>query len=262
MVAAVGSWLDARAHGGEWRLRIDDLDEPRVVPGAAEGFFRTLERFGLGWDGPVLFQSKQRDLYEDTLRKLKEAGLTFPCNCTRKVLSGQEVYPGTCRFKREVPARSVRFKSAEGNVVWQDLIAGEISYQVGLEIGDFLLRNSHQVFSYHLANVADDAMWNVSHVIRGADLIPATAAQLLLMDALKWGRPMHGHLPLAFNNLGQKLSKQTLAPSVDVRPVHEVLISVLEHLGYRNVPIGSASEILDWALNHWLAIRQSIEVTR
>lgn len=261
MVAAVGSWLDARAHQGEWRLRIDDLDPPRVVPEVIDGFFRTLERFELHWDGPVLFQSKQSEFYESAVGKLKNMGLTFPCVCTRKDLAEYDVYPGTCRLRTSSNERALRFKALSTQVVWDDAIAGEITMDVSSEIGDFMLRNSHMIFSYHLANVIDDAMWNISHVIRGADLIPATGAQLLLMGALELPRPIHGHLPLALNAAGQKLSKQTKAPSVEERPEIEVLQAVLEHLGYENIPDGSVAELLSWAVNHWMKVRPTIQLT-
>ena len=251
LVAAVGSWLDARVHAGKWHLRIDDLDRPRVVPGSIDSILKTLERFELAWDGDVLFQSNRFDAYEEALTALVDMQRTFPCACTRKQLAGHAIYPGTCKGASNVEPRSVRFAVEAGAVDWQDGGLVTMSMDLSSEVGDFVLRNAHGVYSYHLANVVDDMHLGITHVVRGADLAPFTAAHLHLQRTLGGAEVRYHHLPLALDDRGRKLSKQTHAPAVDEVPVAEALNAVFEHLGLPTALPGSPSTMLAEAQAHW-----------
>ena len=243
--------MDARAHAGQWHLRIDDLDGPRVAKGSIDSILKTLERFGLEWDGDVLYQSDRFDAYEAALSDLAEMQRTFPCACTRKELSGQTIYPGTCKGASNVEPRSVRFALETGTVVWEDGGLGKMTVDLVSEVGDFGLRNAHGIYSYHLANVVDDMHLGITHVVRGADLAPFTAAHLHLQRTLGGDEVHYHHLPLALDERGRKLSKQTHAPAVDDVPVSEALHSVFGHLGLPAVSTGSPTPMLLEALAHW-----------
>lgn len=251
MVAAVGSWLDARAHAGQWHVRIDDLDGPRVAPGSIDSILKTLEQFELEWDGEVLYQSDRSDAYEEALSALVDSQLTFPCACTRKQLSGQTIYPGTCKGSSDVEPRWVRFAVETGAVAWEDRGLGTMSMDLVSEVGDIALRNPHGIYSYHLANVVDDMHLGITHVVRGADLAPFTAVHLHLQRTLGGDEVRYHHLPLALDDLGRKLSKQTQAPAVDDVPVSEILDAVFGHLGLPTVLPGSPSTMLAEAEAHW-----------
>ena len=251
MVAAVGSWLDARVHAGKWHLRIDDLDGPRVVPGSIDSILKTLERFELVWDGDVLFQSDRFDAYEEALTALVDMQRTFPCACTRKQLAGHAIYPGTCKRAIDVEPRSVRFAVEAGAVDWQDGGLGAMSMDLASEVGDFGLRNAHGIFSYHVANVVDDMHLGITHVVRGADLAPFTAAHLHLQRTLGGAEVRYHHLPLAVDDRGRKLSKQTHAPAVDEQPIRATLQAVFQHLGLPEIEPGSPSVMLVEAQGHW-----------
>ena len=251
MVAAVGSWLDARARGGKWYVRIDDLDAPRVAPGSIQSILHTLEGYGLEWDGEVAYQSEQFDAYRAALLELTQRGLTFDCSCSRKDIGGAQVYPGTCRDASGVLPRSVRFRSPGGMLSWSDGGLGSSEVNTSAEVGDFLLRNAHGVYSYHLANVVDDIRMGITHVVRGADLAPFTPAHLQLQEVLGGMGVHYHHLPLALDADGHKLSKQTLAPPVEIGRAPEVLLEVLHHLGLKGVEQGDVPAMLDAALVLW-----------
>ena len=251
LVAAVGSWLDARAHSGKWYLRIDDLDGPRVAPGSIDSILNTLELFNLEWDGDVMYQSTRFDAYDAALTSLVEMKRTFPCACTRKQLAGHTIYPGTCKGESDVEPRSVRFAMDTGSVAWEDGGLGSMTMDLASEVGDFGLRNAHGIYSYHLANVVDDMHLGITHVVRGADLAPFTAAHLHLQRTLGGDEVHYHHMPLALDDRGRKLSKQTHAPAVDDLPVSEALNAVFGHLGLPSVESGSPSTMLAEAEAHW-----------
>lgn len=251
MVAAVGSWLDARARGGKWFVRIDDLDAPRVAPGAIDSILRTLEGFGLEWDDEVAYQSNHFDDYRAALLDLTGRGLTFDCDCSRKDLGGAKVYPGICRDASGVHPRSVRFRSPGGTISWFDGGLGLREVDTSAEVGDFLLRNAHGIYSYHLANVVDDMRMNITHVVRGADLAPFTPAHLQLQGTLGGTEIYYHHLALALDADGNKLSKQTLAPPVHVEQASQVLSDVFDHLGLEEVGKGQVRDMLSTALAMW-----------
>lgn len=258
LVAALASWLDARSAGGRWLLRIEDLDLPRVIPGAADTILRQLEDCGLAWDGPVLHQSTRLDAYREALDRLKDR--CYPCACTRRELEdsalaidGSRIYPGTCRggLAPGKTARAVRLRTDDEPVRFADRVQGEISQRVASEVGDFVVLRADGVFSYQLAVVVDDAAQGVTDVVRGADLLDSTARQICLQRLLGLPTPRYLHVPVAANAAGEKLSKQTFA--ADARPAD--LPRALRFLGLQ-VPAGlPARESLAWAQGRWDAAR-------
>ena len=234
MATAVASCLDARAHQGQWLVRIEDLDPPREVPGAAKDILDTLEAFGLRWDGDVLFQSDRHDAYQEALNVLLAHGRAFGCVCTRKTLAGEPVYPGHCRggLSEGVSPRSFRFAMPEHRpaLTWSDRWAGMQQFAPD-GIGDFVLKRADGFWAYHMAVVVDDAHQAVTDVVRGDDLLDSTPAHLALVDALSLEPPRYAHVPVVKNAQGQKLSKQTLAEPVDPGSRDEVLRLVFGHLG-------------------------------
>jgi glutamyl-Q tRNA(Asp) synthetase len=244
LVAAVGSWLFARRGGGSWLVRIEDLDTPRVIAGSADEILHALERYGLTWDGEVVYQSQRTVLYDAALASLREKGLVFDCGCSRADLQraasaplGREpVYPGTCR--NGLPpgrvARAIRFRAPDEVIAFDDLIVGHVDENVAIDTGDFVIRRADGVYAYQLAVVVDDAAQGVTQVVRGADLLPSTARQSALQRALGLPTPSYAHLPLVTNADGSKLGKRDGAlplPSLDERRVVETLGFAMRVLG-------------------------------
>ncbi len=260
LVAAVASWLDARAAGGEWLVRIEDVDTTRTVPGAADEILRTLEAFALGWDGKVLWQSARTERYAAALERLRAAGRVYRCRCSRREigdsgLQGPEgpIYPGTCRFldlPREVPGAD-RLRTPEGRVAFDDRVLGRIEQDVAREIGDFVLLRRDGLFAYQLAVVVDDAEQAITDVVRGADLLLSTPRQILLQRALGHAAPRYLHIPVATRPDGQKLSKQTLAapvgPGNPVPWLREALAFLGQDIGEGDRP----GELLAAAARAW-----------
>lgn len=263
MVAAVGSYLDARNRGGTWLLRIDDLDQPRIVPGSAESILRCLEIFGMEWDGPVVYQSTRVDAYRGALDALRKRGFVFACGCSRKdieeaAMAGIDgpLYPGTCRngLPAERTLRSLRVRTDNRAIEFEDGLQGRVTQQLAAEIGDFVLWRTDGIYAYHLACVADDADAGITHVVRGADLIASTPRQIYLQRLLGWPTPAYLHLPVALNAAGEKLSKQTQAPGVDESRPQAVLAQVLRFLGQdlpKDAASGTIGELWQWAILNW-----------
>lgn len=243
LVAALGSWLDARAAGGEWLVRIEDLDPPREVPGAAPGILRTLETLGLRWDGPVLRQSERNEAYRAALAGLARAGATYPCACTRREIGdtaragvdGGLVYPGTCRngLPDGRAARATRVRVGDAVVEFDDAVQGRVRQALARDVGDFVLQRADGLFAYQLAVVVDDAAQGVTDVVRGADLLDSTPRQILMQRLLGVPTPRYLHLPVATNERGEKLSKQTGATPIDRARPGDALAAALRFLGQR-----------------------------
>ena len=263
MVAAVGSYLDARTHGGTWALRIDDLDPPRVTFGAADSILRCLEKFQMHWDGAIVYQAMRTDAYHAALDRLRGQGLVYACACSRKEIadgaldgSDSPVYPGTCRngLPQGREARAWRVRTRNASIEFADLLQGRIGQDIEREIGDFLLYRADKVFAYHLACVVDDHAQGITHVVRGADLMASTPRQIHLQRLLGLPTPEYLHLPVALNAAGEKLSKQTLAYPVDPDRAAFVLAKVLtflEHPPPDEVCADGISALWLWALDHW-----------
>lgn len=263
LVAAAGSFLDARARDGEWHLRLEDVDTPRCSMAAATEILRALEVFGFAWDGEVIWQSRRTDIYAAALDQLKEAGRVFPCACTRRELAdsaiapdGAAIYPGTCRdgLPAGRGARAWRVRVEDACITFEDAIQGRIVSDLAREAGDFILFRADGVFAYQLAVVVDDAEAGITHVVRGADLLTSTSRQIFLQHCLGVSTPSYAHLPVVINAAGEKLSKQTHAVPVDIsRPV-PMLFAALEFLGQRppqELSGASVHELMAWATAHW-----------
>ncbi|MDH3288047.1 MAG: tRNA glutamyl-Q(34) synthetase GluQRS [Betaproteobacteria bacterium] len=263
LVAAVGSYLEARARRGEWLVRMEDPDPPRVVPGAADEILRALEACRMLWDGPVVRQSERSDAYHSALHRLRERGVVYSCACSRREIADSAVmgiegyvYRGSCRdgLPPGKRARAQRVSTRGATVVFEDAAQGRIEHDLEKEIGDFVLYRADRVYAYQLAVVMDDAEQNITDVVRGADLLASTPRQIHLQRLLGLATPRYVHLPVAVNEAGEKLSKQTLAAPVN--PAHPVpaLAAALTFLGQcppTELGRESLTEFWDWALKNW-----------
>jgi glutamyl-Q tRNA(Asp) synthetase len=263
LVAALASWLDARAAGGRWLVRMEDLDRPRCDPGAAATILRQLEAYGLTWDGAVIYQSQRDAAYAAALDALRAQGAVFACTCSRSQLAqaprnaeGETVYPGTCRLhavpRMEKHAWRVRVENVSAH--FDDHIHGALRQELAVEVGDFVVKRADGLFAYQLAVVVDDAFQGVTHVVRGADLLWNTPRQIYLQGLLGLPTPSYAHVPLVTNAAGQKLSKQTLAPALPERGRRMVLAQALAALGHplpADLIGASPAELLAWASAHW-----------
>jgi glutamyl-Q tRNA(Asp) synthetase len=263
MVAAVGSFLQAKSRGGEWLVRMEDLDPPRVVPGAADEILRTLEAFGLHWDGVVMYQSCRHGVYEAALNMLERLDAIYPCACSRREIADSSVsgvdgpvYPGTCRTGL-APGRAPRAWRVRVNgraIEFLDAIQGRMVRDLAADFGDFVVRRADGYFAYQLAVVVDDAEQGITEVARGADLIESTPRQMHLQNLLGLPTPDYLHLPVALSMEREKLSKQTFAAPADVaRPV-PLLVQVLRFLGQGPPPAMAESSLDDfwcWAITNW-----------
>ena len=255
LLAAVASYCDARHAGGQWLLRLEDIDPPREMPGAAATILRQLEAYGLHWDGPVLYQSQRTEAYVAAIDALEAKGLLFWCRCSRSALAGHTVYPGTCReHRRPEPDAAIRLRVEPGTVCFHDRVFGDQQEDVAATVGDFVIRRRDGLFAYQLAVVVDDAMQGVTHVVRGADLLDNTARQIYLQAQQGYPTPCYAHIPLAVNALGEKLSKQNFARALPVDHPEPILWEALRTLG-QNPPTeltdAPVSEQLGWATAHW-----------
>lgn len=240
LIAAVASYLEAKTHKGEWLLRMEDLDTPREMPGAADAILKTLEAFGFERDGSVIYQSQRFDAYAAALENLQKQVLVYPCVCSRKEIADSAIhgidgliYPGTCRsgLKASKQARAWRIKVEDRTIAFDDAIQGHLSQNLSRDIGDFVLKRADGLYAYQLAVVVDDAEQGITHVVRGADLLDSTPRQIYLQQKLGVDTPSYAHIPVATNQQGEKLSKQTLAQPVDTQDPVSALWQALSFLG-------------------------------
>ncbi|WP_322054703.1 tRNA glutamyl-Q(34) synthetase GluQRS [Paraburkholderia bannensis] len=254
LVSALASWLDARAHDGAWLVRVEDIDGPRTVPGAAEDILATLERFGFHADEPPVWQSARIGLYREALDALIASGHVYPCGCTRKEIADSQlhahrrnttlIYPGTCRdglhgktaraWRLRVPDELPHAAQDAGNpalIRFDDRWQGPQQQDLANEVGDFVLLRADGQWAYQLAVVVDDAAQGITHIVRGADLLDSTARQIWLQQCLDVPTPTYLHVPVVTNAEGEKLSKQTGAQALDASRPLEALLSAAKHLG-------------------------------
>jgi glutamyl-Q tRNA(Asp) synthetase len=274
LLAALGSWLDARKNGGKWLLRIEDLDTPRCIPGADQQIQSQLLACGLTWDEEPTYQSQRQGLYQDALERLNGLELLYPCICSRQTIANtlaslgiktprnqEMVYPGTCRpsqLKTNSPellnASKVAWRLAlpqNCHIEFEDLALGHQSQDLNTEVGDFVLRRNDGVFTYQLAVVVDDAQQGITHIVRGSDLLSNTARQIHLQKVLGYHTPQYLHLPLVLDEHGEKLSKQTLATQINTQDAKSSLAELRkagQHLGLKNLPDGESITIAEWLL--------------
>lgn len=263
LLAAVASFLQARTRGGAWRLRIEDLDPPRAVAGAADAILRTLEAFGLHWDGEVRYQSGRGDAYAQAVERLRRTGHVYPCACSRREIADSAragiegaVYPGTCRagIAAGRTARALRVRTDAAAITVVDGIQGPVTLDLAREVGDFVVRRADGPYAYQLAVVVDDAEDGVTEVVRGADLLYSTHRQIHLQRLLDLPSPHYRHIPVLTDRDGRKLSKSGGDAAVDPRNPSPTLWRALDLLGQspppelRRVPVG---ELWGWAREHW-----------
>ena len=266
LLAALASFLDARANHGQWLLRIEDIDPPREVPGAADLILRQLDDHGLHWDGAVLYQSTRLLDYQEALQQLSRTGLLYACNCNRarlRTLDG--CYDGACRA-HTLPAYSadtdappkqshaIRLQlPAQCTVTLDDLVQGPLSFDLS-KTGDFILRRRDQLPAYQLACSLDDGHQGISHVIRGSDLLDSTPRQVHLLSCLGFKTPRYGHIPVLSDGQGQKLSKQNHAPALNSEQARHNLLDCLQLLGFTppvELSHANIQHLLNWAIEHW-----------
>jgi len=281
LVAAVGSYLDAKHHQGKWLVRIEDLDTPRTVKSAADDILSTLEAYGLHWDDEIIYQSQRNAAYEEAFHRLKVAGAVYLCACSRKEIAdsalhrGDElVYPGTCRngipHGREGRAWRVRTdldlsrhsraggndeaQGISGAIEFDDALQGRIAQHLENEVGDFVVLRADGLFAYQLAVVVDDDAQGITDVVRGADLLYSTPRQIYLQRLLGLPTPAYMHLPVVVNAQGEKLSKQTLAQPVGNNNAASMLFNALVFLRQQppaELRLSKVEQILDWAIANW-----------
>ena len=256
LIAALGSYLQARAQHGTWRVRIEDIDPPREVPGAADTILRQLDHYGLHWDGEVLWQSQRHDAYREALNDLRQRGLSYYCTCTRaRIQSIGGVYDGHCRLRGNGPENAaLRLWQHQPVLHFHDRLRGDLYADDALAREDFIIHRRDGLFAYNLAVVVDDHFQGVTEIVRGADLIAPTVRQISLYQQLDWQPPGYVHLPLAMNSDGNKLSKQNHAPSLPEGDPRPVLIRALQFLNqdvtsnWQDLPTGA---LLARAVEKW-----------
>jgi glutamyl-Q tRNA(Asp) synthetase len=246
---------------------MEDLDKPREMAGAADHILRTLESFGFGWDGEVVYQSQRSSLYQDALSELQAKSLIYNCDCSRKEIADSYhqrpahqgidglVYPGTCRHKGAVKNPHASRVIVNGEpITLTDAIQGKLQQNLANDLGDFVLKRADGFYAYQLAVVVDDFEQGITHILRGADLLDSTPRQIYLQQLLNYPTPQYAHIPVASNTAGEKLSKQTLAQAIDDSQASILLTKALSFLG-QHIPIDlseySANDILQWAKQHW-----------
>lgn len=266
LVSALASYLDARAHDGRWLVRIEDIDGPRTVPGAAHDILATLERFGMRADATPIWQTQRTDAYQTALGTLIGAGRVYPCGCTRKEIADSLThlrerhqtlaYPGTCRDGLHgKPARAWRLRVPDGQdaiVRFNDRWQGPQQQDLATEVGDFVLKRADGQWAYQLAVVVDDAWSGVTDIVRGADLLDSTARQIELQRCLGLATPRYLHVPVVTDGHGDKLSKQTLAQAIDDDHPLDALTRASGHLGlHEAAAAGSVSRFYEIAVAEW-----------
>lgn len=257
LVSALASYIDAKANHGLWLVRIDDIDPPRESKGSTKKILQQLQEHGLHWDKEVLFQSQRNNAYLSAIKKLKVDDLVFRCFCSRKELQdGVTTHNYPCRSENSTNLYSLRLKAKDNHKVeFNDLFKGNQSQLIKKDVGDMVLYRKEKLFSYNLAVVVDDAFQQISHIFRGGDLLNVTPGQIYLQELLGLRTPVYGHIPIAVDDYGVKLSKQNLAVSLDYNSAQRNLINALNWLGLK-VPASlskskSPDQILTWAINNW-----------
>lgn len=258
LVAALASYLDARAAGGQWLMRMEDLDPPREVPGAQLAILETLERYGFEWDGELIRQSERHDAYAAVINRWFSHGLAYACTCSRKQLEAyQGVYPGLCRNAGHSPENgAIRIRVPELEYCFEDRVQGTLRMHLGNESGDFVIRRRDGLYAYQLAVVIDDAWQGVTDIVRGADLLDSTPRHLYLQELLGIAAPRYLHVPLITQPDGHKLGKSYRSPPLPADQATPLLLRALRALGQptdSQLDYGTPQEVLAWGIAHWNA---------
>ena len=255
LISALASYLDARSVGGQWLLRIEDLDPPRETPGASDAIIHCLHSHGLEWDGEILYQNQRSAAYDGATRTLLESRQAFYCDCSRRdIHDAGGIYPGTCRHRHLTASdnAAVRLKTTPGSIRFTDRLQGDYAQDVADTIGDFVIRRRDGLYAYQLAVVVDDIYQGITDIVRGSDLLDSTPRQITLQHLLGVPTPRYLHVPVLTNAAGEKLSKQTFAAAIDDNRAIDNLRFALGFLG-QDVPTGSTTlpRLLNHAISHW-----------
>jgi len=260
LLAAVASFLDARKHGGQWLLRIEDIDPPREQPGATDEILTALDRYGFEWDGPVTCQSESREAHDAAIQALVEAGKVYPCGCSRRDLAGAPrgplgaIYPGTCRAHCEASEVALRVLTDDEPLGFNDRLQGRQVQRIESESGDFIVQRRDGLIAYQLAVVVDDHLQGITDVVRGIDLMGSTPRQVWLQSLLGYATPAYCHIPVVINDRGQKLSKSHGAKGVPLDQPEKMLFAALQTLGQHppdELKSAELAHIWAWALTSW-----------
>ena len=265
LVAAVASYCDAKHNYGKWLLRMEDVDKPREMAGAADDILRTLEAFGFEWDGEVVYQSQRSHIYHNYFQHLKHKGLIYACACSRKEIADSvtsagiegAIYPKTCQLKavlQDNAHAAYRVVTLDKDISFTDMIQGEVTQNLARDIGDFILKRKDGLFAYQLAVVVDDALQGITHIVRGADLLDSTPRQIYLQRLLGVTTPIYAHVPVVVNADGQKLSKQTFAKSITAESPPALMFEALCFLGQCPPAVlknATLVEMWQWAIANW-----------
>lgn len=260
VIAALGSYLDAKARGGDWLVRMEDLDPPREQAGADTLILKTLEALGLEWDGAVMYQGQRSEIYQESVDRLFEKELAYYCTCSRKEIARNNesaIYPGTCRGHHEPRNNSaIRTTINKELITFTDRLQGNFTYNLETDFGDFVVKRRDGLFAYHLAVAIDDAAQGITDIVRGADLLTSTPRQIYLQHVLGLPTPVYLHLPVAMDDSGAKLSKQSYADPVGTTKAVPTLVRALKYLNQDvpdNYDLENKTELLKWAISHWNA---------
>lgn len=252
LITAVASYCDAKANHGQWLVRIEDTDIPRIYPNSESHILDCIDAFEFEPDADINFQKNRLDLYEDVLEQLKQAQQIYACECTRKQLGSNHIYVGTCRdLHLDFLNQAIRLKVDDQLICFDDLLQGRQCSNLKNDLGDFVLKRRDGIISYQLAVVVDDYLQGITHVVRGADLLDNTARQIWLGSLLDYPKLNYMHLPLAMNDQGQKLSKQNMAQALDLSKAPELLKQVISALGQPNVELDQPRIMLQQAVQQW-----------
>jgi glutamyl-Q tRNA(Asp) synthetase len=252
LITAVASYCDAKANHGQWLVRIEDTDIPRIFPDSESHILNCIDAFEFEPDADIIFQKNRLDLYEQVLEQLKQAQQIYACECTRKQLGSNHIYVGTCRdLHLDFLNQAIRLKVDDQLICFDDLLQGRQCSNLKNDLGDFVLKRRDGIISYQLAVVVDDYLQGITHVVRGADLLDNTARQIWLGCLLNYPSLSYMHLPLAMNDQGQKLSKQNMAQALDLSKAPELLKQVISALGQPNVELDQPRIMLQQAVQQW-----------
>ena len=252
LITAIASYCDAKANHGKWLVRIEDTDIPRIYPGSEEHILRAVDAFQLEPDAEIIFQKDRLDIYEDVIQQLRQQGLVYACQCTRKMLGSNHIYQDTCRnLGLAFEHQAIRLKVEDVEICFEDRLQGRHCSELKKDLGDFVLKRRDGIINYQLAVVVDDHLQGMTHVVRGADLLDNTERQIYLGQLLGYPRLNYMHLPLAMNDQGQKLSKQNLAQALDLTQAPQLLKQALQALHQAEVDLDAPQRMLQQAVAQW-----------
>ena len=252
LITAVASYCDAKAHNGQWIVRIEDTDIPRIYPNSEQHILQCLEAFEFESDVEIIYQRQRLDIYESVIEQLQHKNLVYACECTRKMLGSNHIYAGTCREKHlDFQDQAIRVKVDDQLICFEDRLQGQHCSNLQHDLGDFVLKRRDGIINYQLAVVVDDYLQGMTHVVRGADLLDNTERQIWLGQCLGYPPLEYMHLPLAMNDQGQKLSKQNLAQAIDPQHAPELLLQAITALGQAPVDLDQPNQMLAQASAQW-----------